>query len=128
MAKYQINHLPEFMQIAKALADENRVRILLFLRHSELCPCQIIEMLGLSPSTVSKHLSVLKNAGLVESRKDGRWHLYRLPGSGASQIARSAIKWIEESLAQDISIILDDTKLKVVLEVEREKLCDHYKL
>ena len=78
----------EFMAAAKALADENRVRVLLFLRDGkELCLCQIVEMLGLAPSTVSKHMAVLYQAGLVESRKEGRWIYYRLPASGASPSA-----------------------------------------
>ena len=83
----------EFMAAAKALADENRVRVLLFLRGGkELCLCQIVEMLGLAPSTVSKHMAVLYQAGLVESRKEGRWIYYRLPGSGRrrASAARSA--------------------------------------
>jgi ArsR family transcriptional regulator len=53
----------EFMNITKALADENRVRTLLALRKGELCVCQTTE-LGLAPSTVSKHLSILYQAGL----------------------------------------------------------------
>jgi DNA-binding transcriptional ArsR family regulator len=57
----------------KALADETRVRTLLSLRQGELCVCQITELFGLAPSTVSKHLSILFQAGLVDSRKDGRW-------------------------------------------------------
>ena len=70
----------EFMSITKALADENRIRTLLALRQGELCVCQITELFGLAPSTISKHLSILFQAGLVESRKDGRWFYYQLPG------------------------------------------------
>jgi len=73
----------EFMAIAKALADESRTRVLMFLRGGELCVCQIVEMLGLAPSTVSKHMAILHQARLVESRKDGRWTYYRLPKEDA---------------------------------------------
>ena len=66
------------MNITKALADENRVRVLLALRKGELCVCQITELFGLAPSTVSKHLSILFQADLVESRKDGLWIYYSL--------------------------------------------------
>src|SRR5690349_10767483 len=58
----------EFMAITKALADENRVRVLLALQGGELCVCQITELFGLSASTISKHLSILYRAGLVDSR------------------------------------------------------------
>jgi len=53
----------EFMKVTKALADPNRVRMLLALREQELCACQITELFGLAPSTMSKHLSILYQAG-----------------------------------------------------------------
>ena len=82
--------LREFMDITRALSDENRVRTLMFLREGELCVCQIIEMLGLAPSTVSKHLSILKQARLVETRKKGRWIYYRLPEGEVSPAVTEA--------------------------------------
>ena len=74
--------MKEFMGVAKALADDNRTRALMCLRDGELCVCQIIELLQLAPSTVSKHLDILHRAGLIESRKEGRWIYYRLAGRG----------------------------------------------
>ena len=63
----------EFMHITKALADENRIRILLALHQKgELCVCHLIDLLELAPSTVSKHLFLLKNTRLIVARKDGR--------------------------------------------------------
>ncbi len=63
----------EFMNITKALADETRVRMLMALREGELCVCQITELFGFAPSTVSKHLSVLhcRTGGLPQGRADG---------------------------------------------------------
>ena len=85
----------EFMNITKALADENRVRTLLALRKGELCVCQITELFGLAVSTVSKHLSILYQAGLVESRKDGRWIYYRCrERMRPSRCARPLTGWI----------------------------------
>ncbi len=63
----------DVVTIAKALSNENRVRILAILEGRELCVCQVIELLGLAPSTVSKHLSILKQARLIDGRKQGRW-------------------------------------------------------
>jgi len=63
----------DLLRITKALADPNRVRVLLALQRGELCVCQISELFQLAPSTISKHLSILHNAGLIESRKDERW-------------------------------------------------------
>ena len=92
--------MKEFMAIARALADENRTRIVMFLRRGEMCVCQIVEMLRLAPSTVSKHLDVLQQAGLVESRKAGRWVFYRLPGKPSARI-RGALDWLGASLSDD---------------------------
>jgi DNA-binding transcriptional ArsR family regulator len=52
----------DILSITKALSDENRVRILIALSHGELCVCQVIELMKLAPSTVSKHMSILKQA------------------------------------------------------------------
>ena len=78
----------DLMAVLKALADENRVRALMALRPRELCVCQIIELLGLAPSTVSKHMAILKQARLVDSRKQGRWMFYRLAKREAPVEAR----------------------------------------
>ncbi len=75
--------MTDLVNVARALADESRVRALLALRGGELCLCQIIELLGLAPSTVSKHMDVLFRAGLVERRKEGRWHYFQLAGRPA---------------------------------------------
>ena len=60
----------ELMNVTRALSDESRVRILGALRGGELCVCQIVMLLGLAPSTVSKHLLLLRMAGLIEPRRD----------------------------------------------------------
>ncbi len=112
-----------FMNVAKALADENRVRALLALSERELCVCQIIELLALAPSTVSKHMSILKQARLVDSRKDGRWIYYRLADDDLPLEAAEAIAWVKKSLWRDARIRKDRVCLKKILEVERNVLC-----
>jgi ArsR family transcriptional regulator, arsenate/arsenite/antimonite-responsive transcriptional repressor len=116
----------EFMAIAKALADENRTRTLLFLRRGEMCVCQIVEMLALAPSTVSKHLDVLERSGLIESRKEGRWVYYRLPLE-PSPCARQTLQWVKESLAEDSQMIEDTRRAGTVRRMDKEGLCCRYK-
>ena len=115
----------DFMTIVKALADENRVRTLMVLRNGELCVCQIIEFLGLAPSTVSKHMSILKQARLVESRKEGRWVYYRLADEETSDSTLSALHWVTGCLTDDPLIKRDSVKLERLIETScpENKLC-----
>lgn len=113
----------EFMAITRALADENRIRVLLALRGGELCVCQITELFGLAASTISKHLSILYQAGLVDSRKAGRWIYYSLPVKGGSAPAREAIRWVARSLAKDERAIADAARLRKVLALDPVELC-----
>ena len=62
----------------KALADETRLRILALLANDELCVCDLMAILNLPQSTVSRHLATLRNAGWVEDRRQGVWMYYRL--------------------------------------------------
>ena len=110
------------LNVTKALADIQRVRILMMLVPGELCVCQIMEVLGLAPSTVSKHLSILSTAGLVDSRKDGRWGYYRLPVGAAGTFSRPVLKWLVATLKNDETIEQDMKKLRAVLATDPESL------
>ena len=70
------------------------------LRKGELCVCQIAELMGLAPHTISKHLSILYQAGLVNARKEGRWMYCSLPAKAAPAVTREALAWVRRSLAQ----------------------------
>lgn len=113
----------ELVRITKALADPNRVRILLALQRQELCVCQIVELLQLAPSTISKHLSVLNHAGLIVSRKDERWVYYRLPDKKAPVVVREAIGWVHDSLVESPEAQADVKNLKKILNLEPAALC-----
>ncbi|HBO45650.1 MAG TPA: ArsR family transcriptional regulator [Planctomycetaceae bacterium] len=113
----------DFLTVAKALGDENRVRALLALRRRELCVCQIIELLGLAPSTVSKHMAILQQARLVESHKMGRWVYYRAANASSSETVAAALEWLERSLADDPKSREDAARLAEILTVQPETLC-----
>ncbi len=93
----------EFMSITKALSDPNRVRVLLALRRGELCVCQITELLNLATSTISKHLSILNQAGLI--------------------LSREALDWVAKSLAKTDEAAADAAKLKKILKIDPVELC-----
>jgi len=117
-----------FMRVTRALSDRTRVRALMVLRGGELCLCQLIEILALAPSTVSKHLSVLQNAGLVTARKEGRWHYYRLPGRAAPAVVRHALRWVAQSLADDAEVAGDEARHGEVLCLSKAELCECYRI
>jgi len=65
-------------RIAKALAHPSRLLMLDALQEQELCVCELRDLVGADQSTVSKHLAILKQAGIVEDRKQGGWTYYRI--------------------------------------------------
>ena len=113
----------EFMAITKALSDSNRVRILLVLKSGELCVCQITELFGFAPSTISKHLSILHQAGLILSRKAERWVYYRLPDKSAPLPVRDAIEWVQKSVSKTEEALADARKLKEILATDLAGIC-----
>ena len=113
----------DFMTIIRALGDENRLRILMALRSREMCVCQITGFLDLSPSTTSKHLSILRQARLIESRKRGKWVYYSAPGTeSATLLARGAMEWVTRSLENSPTILEDQRRILAILEQE-ERFC-----
>lgn len=115
--------MKEFLKIAKALSNDKRVRIVNALRVKELCVCQIIALFDISPSAISKHLSLLSQANLVESRKEGKWIYYSLSSEDDSGLVKKALKWIEDSLGKNSLIEQDRKKLKEILKKPLEDLC-----
>ena len=113
----------EFMNVCKALSDENRIRVIMALKGKELCVCQIIKMLGLAPSTVSKHMWILKQAKIVKSRKEGRWIYYKLAEDKSKLDISALLKWISASLSDNEKIIKDSKELKKILKCDTEEIC-----
>jgi len=111
------------MYITRALGDPHRVRILLALRRRELCVCQLTELFGLAFSTISKHLSILRHAGLIQSRKSERWVYYRLPGPSAPVAVREALAWVKKSLAKTGEAAADVKRLNRVLQTGLAVIC-----
>lgn len=72
--------MKEYIDTYKAIADETRLRILYLLinKKSEICACEFTDALEIPQYNISKHLRILKSAGLIEERKEGRWIYFRL--------------------------------------------------
>ena len=114
--------MKDFLSITKALSDENRVRVLMALNVGELCVCQIIEMLNLAPSTVSKHMSILKQARLVEGEKNGKWVYYHL-AHDAPEAASEAIEWAKRHLRSEATIKRDTKNLEAIINQHPVEVC-----
>jgi ArsR family transcriptional regulator, arsenate/arsenite/antimonite-responsive transcriptional repressor len=71
---------------AKALADSTRLRVIAALRQRELCVCELCDALEATQSTLSTHLTLLRDAGITRTRKQGKWIYYRLSDEGAPLI------------------------------------------
>ncbi len=112
-----------FIDVAKALSDPSRVRIFCALQDRELCVCQIVELLGLATSTVSKHMSILRQARLAESRKEGRWVYYRRAEDRLSPAAAGATAWCDATLIGDAMLKDDAVRLKKIVSTPVEELC-----
>jgi ArsR family transcriptional regulator, arsenate/arsenite/antimonite-responsive transcriptional repressor len=97
--------------------------VAVLLRHDELCVCQIVEMLRLATATVSRHMSILQQARIVKSRKEGRWVFYRL----AEPFPEPLRRWLLESLSESPEILADQALLASILECAPEDLCRQQK-
>lgn len=107
-------------KIFKALSDKNRLRILKMLQRKPLCVCEITDVLQLATSTVSQHLSLLSDAGLIIGEKDGKWINYRINLQPDDNSITSALLYVQMILNND-ETVKKDTEL--ILNVDRNKLC-----
>ena len=110
----------DFIRVMKALSDPNRVKILKMLQHRVMCVCEIQAALGLAQPSVSKHLQVLAEAGLVTSEKDGLWVNYRLADGGKSPYAATLLGNLRHWLQQDSEI---ERLLGKLPKIQREEIC-----
>ena len=86
--------------IFKAFCDENRIRILRLLRGGEKCACRLLEELSISQPTLSHHMKILCDSGIVVGRKDGKWMHYRISREGV-QIAKEYLEGLTDAQTLD---------------------------
>lgn len=82
--------------VFKALCDENRVRILNYLMDGEKCACHLLDDLNIAQSTLSHHMKILTDSGLVTGRKEGKWMHYSVSQSGV-ETARDMLSALLEN-------------------------------
>lgn len=112
--------LAHLVQIHKALGHPVRLRLLSVLRSGPLCVCQMTVIVKLAASTVSEHLSELKNAGLVTERKEGRWVEYRLSDAA---LGDGVLEPLWPALADDREALADIVLVRELRRVPLDELC-----
>lgn len=98
--------LSRIAEVLKAMADPTRLKILHSLHHGERCVSDILEVVGGSQANVSKHLSVLKRAGLVDCRREGLNVFYRIIDQGVFTICRNVCDSLEIRIDREHQAIL----------------------
>ena len=106
----------------KALGDETRLRILGLLTCGERCVCDLMTVLELPQSTVSRHLSTLRNAGWVAGRRQGLWMYYRLAGE-ESLLQQKAMELLRRELVALPQGKRDQKSLAAYLVTKSEAAC-----
>jgi len=112
--------MKKFIKVMKALSDPNRVKMVKLLQHKVMCVCEIQAALGLAQSTVSKHLKILEEAGLITFFKDGLWVNYSLSDGTDSPYAANLLGCLRHWLDEDPGLADIVDKLPTI---RREDIC-----
>ena len=112
--------IKENTKLFKALSDPNRLRILKMLQAKPLCVCEITDVLRLATSTVSKHLSILREAGFIAEEKDGKWVNYMINPLPSDKRISSVLSTLDFWISDDNLIISDKQKIQ---KVDRNEVC-----
>ena len=112
--------MKSFLKVMKALSDPNRVKILKLLQQKMMCVCELRGALKIAQPTVSKHLKILEEAGLVDYEKDGLWVNYFLADGKSNPYAASVLGNLRHWLDEDPEI---NELVKKVPFLNRDELC-----
>ena len=109
-----------FLKVMKALSDPNRVKIIKLLQLKYMCVCELQGALNLAQSTVSKHLKILEEAGLVDYKKEGLWVNYYLADGKSSPYAANLLGNLQHWLNEDLEI---SELMEKAPFINRENIC-----
>lgn len=112
----------ELTQLGQAIADPTRVRVLTALRRSELCVCELVDALEVSQSTLSSHLQVLRQIGMVNTRKEGRWIYYSLNKRKAA-LMDAIFSLFKKGIRSDRRLIRDIQRIEARLAIRENGRC-----
>ena len=108
------------VKVFKALSDKNRLRILKMLQHKKMCVCELAAALGITQPSVSRHLSLMKDAGLVKDERNGPWIDYGLCDESINPYAPLIQSHLKGWINDDTTVKEDIKKMK---SLKREDIC-----
>jgi ArsR family transcriptional regulator len=112
--------MEQVLKCLKAIADEKRARILMLLLRRELSVCELMAILRVSQPLVSRHLSILKEAGLVRNRRDGKLHFYSVTDEALSGGKMGFIRLLSGALKDDKTAVHDRLRLRKCMEYQKK--------
>ncbi len=118
-----MSQMEQYVELFKALSDETRLRLVVLLYRRELCVCQIEAALGISQTKASRHLSILRHAGLLKSRREGLWVYYTLKDPG--KVEANLIESLSEALNTELSNMVEQAKMKTCIPKNRISKIQH---
>lgn len=89
--------MEKFVSQMKALGDQNRFRISMMILERPLCACEMLQVLNISGGTLSNHLNILKNCGLLKSKKNGKWILYETADESSENLLKTVRSYVKDS-------------------------------
>jgi len=116
--------LRAYEDVMKSVADPTRVRILKVLEGGEMCVCQVIAVIALGQSTISKHLFLLRAAGLIKDRRDKKWIHYSLDRKSGNPYAGPVLRNIRKWLNDDPIVLKDRERAAMAREIGPIAICE----
>ena len=108
--------MSDTVRVFKALSDGTRLRILNILLERECCVCEVMQVLGISQPSASRHLSILHDAGLLKAKKQGIWMNYAVDPGDMPAYAQEIIKGVRLAMAEMPEARADRQKLQTTVK------------
>lgn len=112
----------DLVAVAKAFADPTRVRVLAALRGRELCVCELCDALGVTQSTLSTHLQVIRDAGMVRTRKQGKWIYYAIDPA-STRLVESVFGFFAAPMRADRTLQRDGAEVSRRISERQDGAC-----
>jgi ArsR family transcriptional regulator len=107
--------MKDIINVFKALSDATRLRIVLLLTERDLCVCELVYILKTEQSRISHHLRILRDADLVEDRREGRWIIYGMPPAVKASLLPVLRQYAGPGLAGSWAVVRDAERLELCL-------------